>query len=411
MQKLTDVQKTVQNNLNIELTKLLYEPLLVSLATVFILASLLAWGVRDHVNHEYLFIWYIALVISTLFRLILAIVFRFTQNKPELQKMHYWLFMISSTMFAALWGVMNSFLMPNNLADQVLVIIIVAGIMAGSVQAFQASFLIFTLYLTFTILPLIIWLFLQKQELYFIIGITMVIYLFFTLIAGYRGNIMVIKNLKLRYENIDLLKDLSTAKAELENINKNLKLELGEHKTAEERLNYLATHDDLTGLYNRNFFYAYFTQAVSRTKRNNAKLALLYADIDRFKQYNDTYGHEFGDQILIHVATQLKKLTRTSDLVVRLGGDEFVVLLEEIDQMESVKITANNICEKMAKEFNLENHPVHLTISIGISIYPTDSVNIEDLLKEADMAMYSSKSSGGNTYRFYKHIANLSMRK
>ena len=168
-----------------------------------------------------------------------------------------------------------------------------------------------------------------------------------------------------------------------------------------EQLEKLAYHDPLTALPNRTLFHDRLSQAISYSKRHNKKFALLFIDLDRFKQINDSLGHQFGDQVLLEVAKRIKKVIRQEDTLARFGGDEFLVIARDISGKEDAKRIAAKILESLQKPFNLLGHDVYTTISIGVSIYPDDSQNGESLIKYADSAMYRAKEEGRNNFRFY----------
>ncbi len=172
-------------------------------------------------------------------------------------------------------------------------------------------------------------------------------------------------------------------------------------KQAEERLNRLAHHDALTGLPNRLLFTASLEQALTRAKRHQETVALLFLDLDRFKLINDTLGHAAGDRLLQTVARRLKHSVRAEDLVARLGGDEFTIVLEEISQAEDAALLAQKIIGAVAEPMELDGRDVVVSASVGISLYPRDADNAGDLAKAADAAMYRAKTRGRDTYQFY----------
>lgn len=172
-------------------------------------------------------------------------------------------------------------------------------------------------------------------------------------------------------------------------------------KETETRLEHLAHHDVLTGLPNRLHFMANLEQALKRARRRKRRLALLLLDLDRFKQINDTMGHATGDTLLKIVAERLQDTVRHEDTVARLGGDEFTVILEDISHFEDAGFIAKKILSAIAEPTQIEGREVITRTSIGISIFPDDSEDIEELTREADAAMYRAKEGGGNTYEFY----------
>ncbi len=178
-----------------------------------------------------------------------------------------------------------------------------------------------------------------------------------------------------------------------------------ERKATEQRLAYLAHYDQLTGLANRTAFRQYVSQALSRAHRSSSTTspAILLLDLDRFKTVNDTLGHDIGDQLLSAVADRITSAVRNSDMVARLGGDEFAVLIDDIKKEEQLATPAQRIIEALGAPLSLEGHELHVTTSIGIAIFPENGDSIEELLKNADSAMYRAKENGRNNYQFFDH--------
>ncbi|HKW79973.1 MAG TPA: EAL domain-containing protein, partial [Casimicrobiaceae bacterium] len=170
---------------------------------------------------------------------------------------------------------------------------------------------------------------------------------------------------------------------------------------AEERLQYLATRDALTGLPNRLLLQERLAQAIAQAKRNGRHVGVLYIDLDRFKNVNDTLGHRIGDELLKQVTASLSGALRETDLLARLGGDEFMVIVEDFDDAAVLNRIAQKLQDAIMQPFRIEDHDIYVTSSIGISIYPDDSDDPEGLLKHADVAMYRSKELGRNTYQFF----------
>ena len=178
-----------------------------------------------------------------------------------------------------------------------------------------------------------------------------------------------------------------------------------ENKTRElqdksEILKYQAEHDALTKLPNRLLFLDRLQQALKHARRKKQTVSILFLDLDRFKEVNDTYGHEAGDKLLKHVTARLKESVREEDTVARLGGDEFTVILQNLTQREVVKVV-DKIMNNMQTPFHISDIELFITFSIGISNYPDDGDTSEILLRNADTAMYKAKDSGKNNYKFY----------
>ena len=173
-----------------------------------------------------------------------------------------------------------------------------------------------------------------------------------------------------------------------------------------QRVEHLAYHDGLTGLPNRSMFSKLLSQSISEAQRYQRQLAVSFLDLDRFKQINDTLGHEAGDLLLQEVAVRIRACVRDSDTVARLGGDEFVVLMPELDDGKYAGIVADKILSIIAKPFVLLGQEFRVTASIGISTYPQDGRDEQTLTKNADIAMYQAKAEGKNNYQFYSEKLN-----
>ncbi len=176
------------------------------------------------------------------------------------------------------------------------------------------------------------------------------------------------------------------------------------------RLDYLAHHDTLTGLPNRLLFHDRLSHAISKARRTKQTVALLFLDLDRFKNINDSLGHEIGDQVLCQVARRLEALVRDSDTLARLGGDEFVIALEQAKEAREVTIVAEKIIEKLSKPLQVGPHELFVTTSVGISLFPSNGEDIESLMKSADVAMYRAKECGRNLYQFFTMDMNEAAR-
>lgn len=191
--------------------------------------------------------------------------------------------------------------------------------------------------------------------------------------------------------------------------------DITERKLAEDalreqqaRLNHMAFHDALTGLPNRALFYDRIAHGLARARRSDSQLVLMLLDLDRFKNINDSLGHDAGDMLLKTIAQRLKNDVRDMDTVARLGGDEFVVVLEAMDERSDITQVANKILTALARPMNVFGHDISTSVSIGISVYPQDGSTTEELLKHADVAMYKAKEAGKNDFKFYAEGMNAS---
>lgn len=172
------------------------------------------------------------------------------------------------------------------------------------------------------------------------------------------------------------------------------------YKTLQRRLAYMAEHDTLTGLYNRNALYNITEKYIAWAKRHNKQLCLLYADLDGFKDVNDEYGHHNGDELLKTVAKRLEANVREEDIVSRISGDEFVLVLTGVENEQSVQSIINKLLSTTTESVELDNVTVQISMSIGIAFYPDNGLTLDDLLRQSDIAMYEAKKKGGNTYSF-----------
>ncbi|QEI12462.1 putative bifunctional diguanylate cyclase/phosphodiesterase [Cellvibrio japonicus] len=177
--------------------------------------------------------------------------------------------------------------------------------------------------------------------------------------------------------------------------------DITERKQSEEQIQYLATHDSLTALPNRFMFSKLLAVAIESARRHQRQLAVLFIDLDRFKNINDTLGHDAGDQLLITMANRFRTCLRTSDIVGRLGGDEFVILLPELESHDQAARVAQKILSAAIQPLDVHGQECRVTASIGICLYPEDAEDEQALMKNADIAMYRAKEEGKNNYQFY----------
>ncbi len=184
--------------------------------------------------------------------------------------------------------------------------------------------------------------------------------------------------------------------------------DITEKKADEERIQYLAHFDAVTGLPNRVLFNDRLQQSIQRARRFKRQVGLMFLDLDRFKYINDTLGHPVGDLLLELVAKRLQDSIRQSDTVARLGGDEFVVIVEDLDGQDTLRVLAGKIMKSLSLPVQLESHRVNVHCSIGMSVFPEHGNDADQLVKHADIAMYHAKESGRNQAVLY--LPELSVR-
>jgi diguanylate cyclase (GGDEF)-like protein/PAS domain S-box-containing protein len=178
--------------------------------------------------------------------------------------------------------------------------------------------------------------------------------------------------------------------------------DITERKQNEERIVHLATHDALTDLPNRHLMLDRVRQAISHAERHEGtKVALLFIDLDGFKQVNDNHGHDVGDFLLVEVSKRIRGVLRSEDTIARQGGDEFIVTLPNIKLALGASVVAEKLLQALASVYYIDGHEIHISASIGLALYPDDGVDVEMLLNRSDTAMYAAKMAGRGVYRFY----------
>jgi diguanylate cyclase (GGDEF)-like protein len=173
------------------------------------------------------------------------------------------------------------------------------------------------------------------------------------------------------------------------------------YQATRERIEYLANHDVLTGLFSRAVLDQLLSHAMESAKRNHRRMGVLFVDLDQFKEVNDTLGHDVGDLVLQQAANRLRAAVRGVDVIVRQGGDEFIILVYDINTAEDASQVAGKILARLAEPFQVSDQNVAMSASIGIALYPDDGESTSLLLRRADMAMYRAKEAGKADYRFF----------
>ncbi|WP_428827476.1 EAL domain-containing protein [Azonexus sp. IMCC34842] len=177
--------------------------------------------------------------------------------------------------------------------------------------------------------------------------------------------------------------------------------DVSESRAMAMKMSHLAQHDFLTGLPNRLLLTERFLQAIAQAMRHRKQVALLYLDLDYFKNINDSLGHEVGDRLLKSIAVRLVDCVRTTDTVCRQGGDEFVILLAEIENQQDAAQVAEKLLAALTVPHSIDKHELHITLSIGISIFPDDGISADAVMQNADTAMYFAKAKGRNNFQFF----------
>ncbi|MBT8440151.1 MAG: diguanylate cyclase, partial [Gammaproteobacteria bacterium] len=216
----------------------------------------------------------------------------------------------------------------------------------------------------------------------------------------YHGNVIGV----VCHEQVGLKREWSAQDREFSSaISKtvSLSLEVDRRRGIEEQLEHQAYHDELTNLPNRSLFIDRLTQAIKQANRLNNKLAVLFLDMDNFKEINDSLGHATGDQVLVNIANKLRDNLREVDTIARLGGDEFTLIINSIEDVQPINNLVEHLVEVLQESMIIGDNELYITSSIGISVYPDDGDTPDELLRNADAAMYKAKDEGRNSYQFY----------
>jgi len=313
-----------------------------------------------------------------------------------------------------------------------LVFLINFGLIAASIVTLSTLMIAYLVYMVPQSIA-IFYVFLNLDTEYSVyMGAAFVIYTAMMIATSIRFNRHFIQELELKFKNKTLILDLNEevlhreqaqieleeGKRELERkveartkdlieINTDLEKVIEKKEHAENSLQHLAYHDELTGLPNRNLLVDRITQSIKISSRDNQQMAILFLDLDRFKKINDSLGHTIGDALIQEVASRLYATLRSHDTVSRNGGDEFVIVLERLKNSNEAIHVAKKVIACLTDTFDIHSHKIHIGASIGISIYPGDGDTPLILLRNADTAMYRAKQSGGNQLQFYdKSMSN-----
>ena len=232
------------------------------------------------------------------------------------------------------------------------------------------------------------------------------------LIVDLNNEILIREEVQFQLENNKrkLENKVEERTKDLIEINSNLKKVIRKKEEAEENLQHLAYHDELTGLPNRNLLINRINHSIEAAHRNKQQLGVLFLDLDRFKTINDSLGHIIGDKLIKQVSIRLLGTLRKEDTISRNGGDEFVVVIQRMINSDEAIGIAQKLIENLTNIFDIESHKIHIGASIGISIFPNDGSSALELLRNADTAMYNAKKAGGNRLQFYDESMSNKLR-
>ncbi|MBA1443830.1 MAG: EAL domain-containing protein [Gammaproteobacteria bacterium] len=368
-----------EQNIKAEQTRLIYRSMPFSLLAILINSSILSLVLWQVIDHSTIIGWLVAVYLTTLYRFL---TYRnFLSTTPAQGRIEFWrrLAILGATLSGALWGAASLLLFPlEHVAYQALLVFVIAGMSAGAVTTLSSIFTASATFLLLTLLPLV-WRFLfLESDVGYAMTAMGILFMLIVVISSKRLNQSIQESLKVRYER----------------------------QLAEEKIIYQAHYDELTQLPNRRLFIDRLNQEITRAQRHQHFGAILFLDLDHFKNINDSLGHRVGDKLLQQVAQRLRHRIRNEDTAARLGGDEFVILLTEIgDSREVTSSWVQNFAAQIqllfTEPFIVQEHELHLSASIGVTLFPINGAVPEDLLQQADVAMYRAKAEGRDQSRFF----------
>jgi len=406
--------------------ELVYENTYVANILTICVSFLLILVLYNHIPAHLLLSWFVLIVVFSTARILLAWFYR---RRKETASTETWVrrYILASLASGIAWGCSSYFyFLVTDPALKALIVILLIGIIASAMIVLSAILRIFFSFIlpVFTGLILAVLLNDDPNATYLFGGL--LLYLILITQAGRRTSQYLYDCMQLQYENEGLVFNLKKENTQRKKVQQQLEKHQHEleaiverrtsqlqymnnvlieenriRKKAEEKLKHLAYHDDLTRLPNRLLLMDRLTQAVARANRHSLELALLFVDLDGFKQINDNYGHHAGDAILKGVAIRLCSSLREEDTVARYGGDEFVVLVELEGGWDAAEMLAKKLIDVLAKPFIIDGQVLAVACSIGISVFPHHGNEVKELLKKADSAMYNVKSKEQSSFRFY----------
>jgi diguanylate cyclase (GGDEF)-like protein len=360
--------------------RLVFSSITYSLKAILAISILLVITQWEVIDHRVLLLWLLAVFSVSAFRLWQQRRFKASTQRPE--DLHYWCHqVVLGALFSALqWAAAGIFLFaPESMPHQLFLTFVIAGMAAGAVTTLSAYFPAISIFLLVSTIPLSWSFFRLDTGMGDLMAGMLIFFAILVIQAAHRLNSIITDALAMQHDK----------------------------SIAEATMRRQALVDELTQLPNRRMLFTQLDQEISRSRRHGYFGALLFLDLDNFKNVNDSLGHALGDRLLTQVAARITLRLRKEDMAVRLGGDEFVLLLSEIGRQSS---TALHNAQRIATEiqglfkdpFQVNGHTLHVTASIGIVLFPLDESGPGDLLQRADVAMYRAKEEGRDRFRFFQ---------
>ncbi|MGH8377369.1 MAG: putative bifunctional diguanylate cyclase/phosphodiesterase [Gammaproteobacteria bacterium] len=372
-----------------ELTNLLYHNTRsIHLAGLITAALLVALFWDTSVSHPVMAVWLACMTVVETGRGLLNRHFRHHLIETLHAALWEQRFLTGNLLIAIGWGFAGVLLFPaGDAPHQMFLTIVIMGAFAVAMPALAPCLRAYLVFLFMAALPLIVRLALTFGEIQLTAAVLSIVMVALLLRMSLGMRKALVEQLNTRFAFADIADELRT--------------EIIDRRRAEEKLVQLANFDSLTSLPNRTLFEQRLANAVTRARRGDAKLAVLFMDLDRFKHINDSLGHQTGDEVLKRVAQRLKRCIGDRDTVARLSGDEFIVLVEHLENREDVVHLAERILHTIARPMLLSGTELRVTCSVGITLLTADSPDAKNLLANADTALYRAKHRGRNSYQFF----------
>jgi diguanylate cyclase (GGDEF)-like protein len=371
--------EVVLTDVRLEQIRIIYAAVPSSLLVILVNSAILSTVLWNVVDHGVITWWFLATNSLSLVRYYLHKRFgQLDQGKTD-TTIWYQLAIVTSALSGACWGAAGIWLFSDtSIAHQVFLAFVISGMCAGAISTLSSIRKAARSFVVLAIFPVTIQFFLMENAIGNGIAIMSLLFIAMLLYSAQRLNGTIIETLTAR----------------------------NDRELSEKTIRYQALYDDLTDLPNRRHLLDTLRQEMANSERHNRIGAALFIDLDRFKRINDSLGHNIGDELLLQIARRIRTRLRNEDTAARLGGDEFVVLLPEVGPdltlagIQATKI-ANKIRRLFHTPFSIQGHDIHISISIGIALFPLSKVGPEDLIQHADVAMYQAKNEGRDCVRLF----------
>ncbi len=369
-----------QSSILLEQVRLVFASVPFSAMSIPIVGCILGVLLWDTVDHAIIVGWLSAIFLVSLFRGWQYWRFQTARPKPEETKRWHREALLGAALSGLSWGASGVLLFaPDSMPDQLFLTFVLVGVIATAVTTLSALFPAILFFLLVSILPITWSFFSMGTNLGMVLAGLFLFFMFLMLKTAYRLNTILTETLTMRHDKV----------------------------MAEATIHHQALYDELTDLPNRRMLFDQLGQEVARSFRHGYLGAILFLDLDNFKNVNDSLGHALGDKLLKEVAQRLSHRLRKEDIAARLGGDEFVILLSEIGKDSSqasvrAQRVASEIQQLFLEPFRIDGHTLYVSASIGIVLFPLDESEPGDLLQRADVAMYRAKEDGRDRFRFFQ---------